>query len=70
MITNDYRPSVLAIILAVLLPPLGVLIADGVGMVLLVSLILTCLGYLPGVIFSLIAVLKPEMMSGLRGRRL
>jgi uncharacterized membrane protein YqaE (UPF0057 family) len=70
MIGPDYRPSILAIILAVLLPPLGVLIVDGFGMVLLVSVILTCLGYLPGMIFSLIAVLKPEMVSGLRGNRL
>jgi uncharacterized membrane protein YqaE (UPF0057 family) len=64
------RPSVLAIILAVLLPPLGVLIVEGIGLVFLVSLILTCLGYVPGMIFSLIAVLRPDVMSGLRGDRL
>jgi uncharacterized membrane protein YqaE (UPF0057 family) len=69
MIAPDYRPSILAIILAVLLPPIGVLIVDGIGMVFLVSLVLTCLGYVPGMIFSLIAVLKPDIMSGLRGNR-
>jgi uncharacterized membrane protein YqaE (UPF0057 family) len=64
------RPSLLAIVLAVLLPPLGVLIVEGVGMVFLVSLILTCLGYVPGMIFSLIAVLRPDVMTNLRGDRL
>jgi uncharacterized membrane protein YqaE (UPF0057 family) len=62
------RPGVLAIALAVLLPPLGVLIVEGIGIVFLVSLILTCLGYLPGMIFSLIAVLRPDVMQGLRSR--
>ncbi|MDH7641095.1 YqaE/Pmp3 family membrane protein [Sphingomonas oryzagri] len=62
------RPSVLAIILAVILPPIGVWMVEGIGLVLLVSLILTCLAYVPGMVFSLVAVLRPDLMNGLRNR--
>jgi uncharacterized membrane protein YqaE (UPF0057 family) len=62
------RPSVLAVILAVILPPIGVWMVEGIGMILLVSLILTCLAYVPGMVFSLVAVLRPDLMDGLRNR--
>jgi uncharacterized membrane protein YqaE (UPF0057 family) len=62
------RPSVLAIILAVILPPIGVWMVEGIGMIFLVSLILTCLAYVPGMVFSLVAVLRPDLMNGLRNR--
>jgi uncharacterized membrane protein YqaE (UPF0057 family) len=62
------RPSLLAIILAVLLPPIGVWMVEGIGLVFLVSLILTCLAYVPGMVFSLVAVLRPDLMEGLRNR--
>jgi uncharacterized membrane protein YqaE (UPF0057 family) len=61
-------PGVWAIILAVLLPPIGVWMAEGIGMIFLVSLILTCLAYVPGMVFSLVAVLRPDLMNGLRNR--
>jgi uncharacterized membrane protein YqaE (UPF0057 family) len=62
------RPSLLAIILAVLLPPIGVWMVEGIGLIFLVSLILTCLAYVPGMVFSLVAVLRPDLMEGLRNR--
>ena len=62
------RPSVLAIVLAVILPPIGVWMVEGIGMIFLVSLILTCLAYVPGMVFSLVAVLRPDLMNGLRNR--
>ncbi|HEY0315160.1 MAG TPA: YqaE/Pmp3 family membrane protein [Sphingomonas sp.] len=62
------RPSPLAIILAVLLPPIGVWMVEGIGLIFLVSLILTCLAYVPGMVFSLVAVLRPDLMEGLRNR--
>ena len=62
------RPSILAIILAVLLPPIGVWMVEGIGMIFLVSLILTCLAYVPGMVFSLVAVLRPDLVAGLRNR--
>lgn len=62
------RPSVLAIILAVILPPIGVWMVEGIGMIFLVSLILTCLAYVPGMVFSLVAVLRPDLFESLRNR--
>jgi len=63
------KPGIGAIVCAVLLPPLGVWLAEGVGLVFLISLVLTCLGYVPGMIFSLIAVLSPHVFDGMRGNR-
>jgi uncharacterized membrane protein YqaE (UPF0057 family) len=63
------RPGIGAIVAAILLPPLGVWIAEGLGVVFLLSLVLTCLGYVPGMIFSLVAVLRPDMMAPLRSNR-
>ncbi len=59
-----------AIVCAVLLPPLGVWLAEGIGVIFLISLVLTCLGYIPGLVFSLIAVLSPHVFDGVRGKRL
>jgi uncharacterized membrane protein YqaE (UPF0057 family) len=42
--------SILKLIIAVLLPPLGVLIEEGVGKQLLINIVLTIFGYLPGII--------------------
>ena len=46
--------SILTIILSVLLPPLAVFLEHGVGKNLLISIILTILGWVPGVIHALI----------------
>lgn len=62
------RPSILAIILAVILPPIGVWMVEGIGMIFLISLILTCLAYVPGMVFSLVAVLRPDLFESLRNR--
>ncbi|MBA2932699.1 YqaE/Pmp3 family membrane protein [Sphingomonas sp. CGMCC 1.13654] len=61
-------PNIWAVILAVLLPPIGVWMVEGIGVIFLVSLILTCLAYVPGMIFSLVAVLRPDLMNGIRNR--
>jgi uncharacterized membrane protein YqaE (UPF0057 family) len=63
------KPGLGAIVCAILLPPLGVWLAEGVGMIFLISLVLTCLGYIPGMIFSLVAVLAPHVLDGVRGTR-
>jgi uncharacterized membrane protein YqaE (UPF0057 family) len=44
--------SILKLIIAVLLPPLGVLIEEGVGKQLLINIVLTIFGYLPGIIHA------------------
>lgn len=49
---------VLYIILAILLPPLAVGLLYGIGTEFLISLVLTLLFWVPGVIYALIMVLK------------
>ena len=46
--------SLLTIILNILLPPLAVFLKHGVGTTFLVSIILTIIGWLPGVIHAFI----------------
>ncbi|MEM5566165.1 MULTISPECIES: YqaE/Pmp3 family membrane protein [Psychroserpens] len=46
--------SLLTIILSVLLPPVAVFMKHGVGKNLLINIILTILGWVPGVIHALI----------------
>lgn len=50
--------SLIAILLALFLPPLGVAIKDGIGMSFLINVILTFLGFLPGVIHALFVILR------------
>jgi uncharacterized membrane protein YqaE (UPF0057 family) len=40
-------------VLAILLPPLAVYLRDGAGLHLVLSFVLTLLGYLPGVVHAL-----------------
>ena len=44
--------SLLTIILSILLPPLAVFLKYGVGSELLISIVLTIIGWLPGVIYA------------------
>ena len=46
------------ILAAVLLPPLGVFLARGIGATFWFSCLLTLLGYVPGVVYALWAVLS------------
>ncbi len=46
--------SLLTIILNILLPPLAVFMKHGVGMTLLISILLTMLAWLPGVIHAFV----------------
>ena len=50
------KADVLEIILAIFLPPIAVLLHDGVGTYFWISIILTLLFWLPGVIFALLVV--------------
>lgn len=49
---------ILTIIAAVLLPPLGVFLARGLGGAFWINCLLTLLGYLPGVVHALWVVLS------------
>ncbi len=44
--------SLLTIILSILLPPLAVALKHGLSMTLLINILLTALGWLPGVIHA------------------
>lgn len=50
------RTSIVEIILAVLLPPLAVFLHDGIGTSFWISIILTLLFWIPGVIYALLVV--------------
>ena len=51
------------LIAAVLLPPLGVFLARGLGSEFWVTTLLTLIGWLPGVIFALVILLKPALFD-------
>lgn len=60
------QPSILAIVLSVLIPPVGVWMVRGIGPAFWVSLLLTIIGYVPGVVFSLVAVCTPGLLPNRR----
>lgn len=45
--------ELMVIVVAVLFPPLGVALNSGVGVTLLINILLTLLGYLPGIIHAI-----------------
>lgn len=49
--------KILEIILAILLPPLGVALKFGIGKKFWINLLLTLLGYIPGIIHALVVIL-------------
>ncbi|KAJ7740704.1 hypothetical protein DFH07DRAFT_1064157 [Mycena maculata] len=50
--------DILKIIAAIILPPLGVFLERGCGADLLINILLTILGWIPGVIHALYIILK------------
>ncbi|HBB34166.1 MAG TPA: YqaE/Pmp3 family membrane protein [Cyanobacteria bacterium UBA8803] len=50
--------KLLQIILGIVVPPLGVFLATGVGSALIINILLTLLGWLPGSIHALWVILK------------
>lgn len=49
--------DILRIILAIFLPPLGVFLQEGLGGQFWINVILTILGYIPGIIHALYIIL-------------
>lgn len=60
------RPGIGAIIAAILLPPLGVWLVHGIGPSFWIALALTCLAFVPGIVFSLIVILTPGRVPARR----
>lgn len=50
--------KILMIVLAILLPPVAVLLKSGVGTPLVISIILSLLFWIPGVLYALWVVLR------------
>ena len=50
--------DLIRIILALLLPPLGVFLQVGFGVPFWINVILTLLGYIPGIIHALYVIVK------------
>ena len=52
--------DILRIILAILIPPLGVFMQVGIGAQFWINLVLTMLGYIPGIIHAIYIILTRD----------
>ena len=50
--------DIVRILLAILLPPLGVFLQVGIGLQFWVNILLTLLGYIPGIIHAIYIITK------------
>jgi len=50
--------DIIRVIVAILLPPLGVFLQEGLGKHFWINIILTLFGYLPGIIHALYIIIK------------
>ncbi|MGB7413780.1 MAG: YqaE/Pmp3 family membrane protein [Thermosynechococcaceae cyanobacterium] len=55
--------QLLKIVLAIVLPPLGIFLEVGLSVTLLVNILLTLLGWLPGVVHALWVISKGRSRS-------
>jgi uncharacterized membrane protein YqaE (UPF0057 family) len=56
--TRRYLMDLLRIIVAILLPPLGVFLQVGIGKQFWINVLLTILGYIPGIIHAVWVIAK------------
>lgn len=52
--------NILRIITSILLPPLGVFLTVGIGSAFWINILLTLLGYIPGIIHAVWVISKQE----------
>jgi uncharacterized membrane protein YqaE (UPF0057 family) len=50
--------DIVRILIAILLPPLGVFLQVGIGLQFWVNILLTILGYIPGIIHAIYIIIK------------
>ncbi len=50
--------DILRVLLAILLPPLGVFLQVGLGLQFWLNILLTILGYIPGIIHAIYVIVK------------
>lgn len=58
--------GIINVIASILLPPLGVFLTMGVGQALLINILLTLLGWIPGVIHALWLLSKKSEQANYR----
>lgn len=58
--------GIINVIAAILLPPLGVFLTMGVGQALLINILLTLLGWIPGIIHALWIISKKSEQANLQ----
>jgi len=56
--TTSSSNDVLKILLAILLPPLGVFLEVGIGLHFWLNILLTLLGYIPGIVHAVFIILR------------
>ncbi|WP_442679152.1 YqaE/Pmp3 family membrane protein [Sphingomonas sp. ASY06-1R] len=52
-----------ALIAAILLPPLGIYLARGIGPAFWIGTVLTVLFWVPGILFALAVILRPDLLA-------
>lgn len=50
------------IIAAILLPPLAVFLRQGIGPAFWIAVVITILFWVPGIVFALVVVLRPDLL--------
>lgn len=50
--------DIIRIIIAIFIPPLGVFLQEGIGKHFWINILLTILGYIPGIIHALYIIIK------------
>jgi len=58
--SKEFTMTVVRIIASVIIPPVGVFLKRGLGFSFFLSIVLTILGYVPGLIYALFVVLGDE----------
>ena len=52
-----------AVVAAIVLPPLGIFLARGLGTPFWVGTLLTLIGWVPGIAFALVVLFRPGVMA-------
>ena len=59
-VTSEDDMDVIRIVVAILLPPLGVFLQIGLGVHFWLNILLTLLGYIPGIIHAVWTIVRRE----------
>jgi uncharacterized membrane protein YqaE (UPF0057 family) len=62
-VSDGERVSIGTIVAAVLLPPLAIFVSRGLDRLFWIGVLLTIVGWVPGVLFALLVVLRPDLVS-------